>query len=167
MSSPVVADHVSQKCSIFSSYHTAFNTNTEAVINYYFVTLVSHSSVAPSVEIFNTMLITVEGSNVTLSCNASGKPPPIITWTRIGDSEVFPQGSSISVVNVTRPGTPDNMIQYQCTASNGVKSPAKAVANITVHCKYDVHPSYCKSSNNIMGAHVNNQSTNLHKKAKP
>ena len=72
---------------------------------------------------------------MTLSCNASGKPPPIIRWTRLNDSKVFRQGSSISVVNVTRPGTPDNMIQYQCTASNGVKSPAKAVANITVHCK--------------------------------
>ena len=96
------------------------------------------------------MLIAVEGSNVTLSCNTSGKPPPIITWTKIGDSKVFPQGSSISVVNVTRPGIPDNMIQYQCTASNGVRSPAKAVVNITVHCKYDFHPSCCKSSNNIM-----------------
>ena len=72
---------------------------------------------------------------MTLSCNASGKPSPIIRWTRLNDSTVFPQGSSISVANVTRPGTPDNMIQYQCTASNGVKSPAKAVANITVHCK--------------------------------
>ena len=113
------------------------------------------------------MLIAVEGSNVTLSCNASGKPPPIITWTRVGDSKVFPQGSSISIVNVTRPGTPDNMIQCQCTASNGVRSPAKAVVNITVHCKYDVHPSYCKSSNNIMGVYVNNQGPNLHKKTKP
>ena len=72
---------------------------------------------------------------MTLSCSASGKPSPIIRWTRLNDSKVFRQGSSISVVNVTRPGTPDNMIQYQCTASNGVKSPAKAVANITVHCK--------------------------------
>ena len=72
---------------------------------------------------------------MTLSCHPSGIPTPVITWTRIGDSKVFPQGSSISIVNVTRPGTPDNMIQYQCTASNGVKSPAKAVANITVHCK--------------------------------
>ena len=132
-----------------------------------FFNIVSLSSVAPSVETSNTILIAVEGSNVTLSCNASGKPPPIITWTRIGDSKVFPQGSSISIVNVTRPGTPDNMIQYQCTASNGVRSHAKAVANITVHCKYDVHPSYCKSSNNIMGVYVNNQSPSLHKKAKP
>ena len=72
---------------------------------------------------------------MTLSCHPSGIPYPIIRWRRLGDSEVFPQVSSISVVNVTRPGTPDNMIRYQCTASNGVKSPAKAVANITVHCK--------------------------------
>lgn len=54
----------------------------------------------------------------------------------MGDSEVLAQGSSIIVVNITRPGTPDSMIQYQCTASNGVESPAKAVANVTVHCKY-------------------------------
>ena len=72
---------------------------------------------------------------MTLSCNAAGEPSPIITWTRIGDFEVFPQGSSITVLNVRRPRTPDNMIQYQCTASNGVENPAKAVANITVHCK--------------------------------
>ena len=38
-------------------------------------------------------------------------------------------------MNITRPGTPDSVIQYQCTASNGVERPAKAVANITVHCK--------------------------------
>ena len=39
-------------------------------------------------------------------------------------------------MNVTRPGTPDNMIQYQCTASNGVGKHATATVNVTVHCKY-------------------------------
>ena len=87
-------------------------------------------------EISNTVLIAVEGGNLSLSCNASGKPAPVITWIQVGDSEVLAQGSSISVVNITRPGTPDSMIQYQCTASNGVESPVKAVANVTVHCKY-------------------------------
>ena len=72
---------------------------------------------------------------MTLSCNASGKPNPVITWTRVGDSKVFTQGLSISIVNITRPGTPDSVIQYQSTASNGVERPAKAVANITVQCK--------------------------------
>jgi len=39
-------------------------------------------------------------------------------------------------VNVSRPGTPDNMIQYQCTASNGVETSATDTVNVTVHCKY-------------------------------
>lgn len=95
------------------------------------------SSVAPLVNISDTILTIVEGSNVTLSCNASGKPSPIITWTRVGDSKVFPQGSSITVLNISRPGTPDNIIQYQCTASNGVESPVEAIAKVTVHCKYN------------------------------
>ena len=99
--------------------------------------------VAPTIEISNKVLIAVEGGNVSLSCNASGKPAPVITWiqVQVGDSEVLAQGSSISVVNITRPGTPDTMIQYQCTASNGVESPAKVVANVTVHCKYSIKPT--------------------------
>ena len=111
------------------------------------------------------MLIAIEGSNVTLSCNASGKPPPIITWTRIGDSKVFPQGSSISVVNVTRPGTPDNMIQYQCTASNGVGNPATAVANLNVTCKstfhlFRVHRKSCEIYSDIFTGHVSTWQVN-------
>ena len=101
------------------------------------VCFVLFSSVAPLVKISDAILTIVEGSNVTLSCNASGKPSPIITWTRVGDSKVFPQGSSITVLNVSRPGTPDNIIRYQCTASNGVESPVEAVAKVTVHCKYN------------------------------
>ena len=101
------------------------------------VCFVLFSSVAPLVKISDAILTIVEGSNVTLSCNASGKPSPIITWTQVGDSKVFPQGSSITVLNVSRPGTPDNIIRYQCTASNGVESPVEAVAKVSVHCKYN------------------------------
>ena len=75
----------------------------------------------------------VEGGNITLTCNASGVPSPSIRWVRIGQSGVLSQNSSLTVVNVSRPGTPDHMIQYQCTVSNGVGSPAIAVANITVY----------------------------------
>ena len=77
----------------------------------------------------------VEGGNITLTCNASGVPFPSISWVRIGQSGVLSQNSLLTVVNVSRPGTPDHMIQYQCTASNGVGSPAIAVANITIHCE--------------------------------
>ena len=78
----------------------------------------------------------VEGGNITLTCNASGVPFPSIRWVRIGQSGVLSQNPSLTVVNVSRPGTPDHMIQYQCTVSNGVGSPAIAVANITVYREY-------------------------------
>ena len=81
-------------------------------------------------------LTVVEGGNITLTCNASGVPYPLIRWTRIGQSTVLSQNSLFTVANVRRPGTPNNLIQYQCTASNGVESPASAVANVTVYCKF-------------------------------
>ena len=77
----------------------------------------------------------VEGDNITLTCNASGKPQPVITWTKLGSPEVLSKKSSLTIVNVSRPGTPDNMIQYQCTASNGVETPATATVNVTVQCE--------------------------------
>ena len=77
----------------------------------------------------------MEGNNIALFCNKSGKPDPVITWTRIGSSEVLSNASLLTVKNVRRPGTPDYVIQYQCKASNGVENPAIAVANVTVYCK--------------------------------
>ena len=93
------------------------------------------SLVAPSVEVSNTVLIVQEGSNISLTCNASGKPDPSVTWTKLGSSGVLSNTSSLTIVNTSRSGTPDNAIQYQCTASNGVETPAKVIVNITVHCK--------------------------------
>ena len=75
----------------------------------------------------------VEGGNITLTCNASGVPSPSIRWVRIGQSGVLSHSTSLTVVNVSRPGTPDYMIQYQCTASNGVGSPVIAATNVTVY----------------------------------
>ena len=46
------------------------------------------------------------------------------------------QTSTLIVNNASRTVTTNNMIQYQCTADNGVGCPATAVANVTVHCKY-------------------------------
>ena len=77
----------------------------------------------------------IEGNNITLMCNASGKPEPSITWIRVGSSEVLSNTSILTVMNVSRPGTPDNMIQYQCTASNGVGGQAAVISTITVLCK--------------------------------
>ena len=86
-----------------------------------------------SVEIKTTADFVVERKNFSLFCNSSGKPKVSITWT---SSEVLSKTSILTVVNVSRPGTPDNVIQYQCSGDNGVGSPAIAVANITILCKY-------------------------------
>ena len=84
-----------------------------------------------------------------LKCNAYGKPEPSITWTRVGSSEVISSAPSLKVVNVHRPGTPDNIIQYQCKACNGVGSPATAIASVTIHCKYvsGLHRNWCFEPN--------------------
>ena len=89
-----------------------------------------------SIEIKTTTDFVVERNNISLFCNSSGKPKPSITWTRVGSSEVLSKTSILTVVNVSRPVTPDNVIQYQCSGDNGVGIPAMAVANITVLCKY-------------------------------
>ena len=78
----------------------------------------------------------MEGNNLNLTCNAFGHPNPSITWTKVDSSDVLSTEAQLPIVNVSRPGKRDNMIQYQCTASNGVGIPATAIVNITVHCKY-------------------------------
>ena len=93
-------------------------------------------SEAPFAEVIPQTVTVIEGGNITLVCNISGVPAPSIYWTQIGSSKVVSHNSSLTIVSVSRPGTPDNMIQYQCTASNGVETPATATVNVTVHCKY-------------------------------
>ena len=90
----------------------------------------------PSITINKTRQTVEEGDNIMLTCNVTGKPQPIISWTELGSSEVLSNTSSLTIVNVSRPEIPDNMIQYQCTASNGVGTPTTATVNVTVHCKY-------------------------------
>ena len=92
-------------------------------------------SVPSSVEISNKTAIAVEGRRLNFTCTASGKPNPKIAWTKVGNATVIAGTPSVSVI-VDRPRTADNMIQYQCTASNGVETPATATVNVTVYCKY-------------------------------
>ena len=72
-----------------------------------------------------------------MTCAASGQPKPSIKWTKVGISDFLSNASLLIVVNVTRPRTANNKIQYQCIASNGVGTPATATASIVVNCKYE------------------------------
>ena len=90
---------------------------------------------APLAELTAQNDTVIEGGNVTLSCIVSGDPSPFLLLTKFGSSEVLSNTSPHTIVNVSRPGTPGNMIQYQCTASNGVQTPATATVNVTVYCE--------------------------------
>ena len=94
----------------------------------------THVPVPPSAEISNKTSVAALGESLNFTCTASGKPKPRIAWTKVGSSEVISHALQVTV-NVSRPGTEDNMIQYQCTASNGVGTPAIATVNVTVQCK--------------------------------
>ena len=76
------------------------------------------------------------GSVVTLSCNATGKPIPNITWTRVWengtDSGELPSVDGFYVISNI--GRSSNGI-YRCTASNGVGTPANQTTKVIVECK--------------------------------
>ena len=91
------------------------------------------------VEINETAATVVEGESITLYCNVTGKPDPTLTWTKVGNPRPLSNNAVLSTGILNRNDTINNIMQYQCTASNGVESPATAIANITVNCKYKLY----------------------------
>ena len=77
----------------------------------------------------------IEGSNLNLFCNATGKPAPNITWTRVSEDEVLFVGNPWHIININRTysGT------YRCVADNGVSSPVNSTISINVLCKYTLY----------------------------
>ena len=75
-------------------------------------------------------------SEVTLSCNATGKPEPNITWTRVSengtDSEALQSKDGYLVMaNISR----NSNGTYRCTAFNGVGEPVNQTVKVIVRCK--------------------------------
>ena len=75
--------------------------------------------------------VILEGSNISLHCNATGNPTPNITWTKDGSRTVLYQGETYSIVNIQRQAAGD----YTCTAWNGVGEQKNATASVTVQCE--------------------------------
>ena len=74
----------------------------------------------------------VEGSPVTIACEASGKPLPDVAWIR--DGVLQSSGKKVAFIkfnNITRMDAG----QYTCRANNSVEV-TSTDTTIVVHCKY-------------------------------
>lgn len=79
------------------------------------------------------LIVVKKGEPVTLSCEVTGNPLPVVTWTREGDKK-FPDGKrtmlghTITFLETNRHHTG----VYTCTAENSEGSPAKGQINLEV-----------------------------------
>ena len=82
----------------------------------------------------------LEGSNMTLVCEATGRPTPNNTWTRVledgSNGEVLHQGPTWDFPNINRTDTGT----YRCLAYNGISNEASHVFKVNVACKYSTCP---------------------------
>ena len=88
------------------------------------------------------------GTNLTLTCNASGDPTPNVNWTKEGETaaEFNVSGHKLHLVNVKR----EDFGSYKCTADNGYGTPATSLAVVNVKCKfYTLILSLLKDKKNI------------------
>ena len=92
-------------------------------------------SVPPRMTSYSDNQTVSEGSNLSLFCNATGKPTPNITWTRVSKDEVLFVGNPWPIANINRiySGT------YRCTANNGVPSPVNSTISVNVLCEYTLY----------------------------
>ena len=91
--------------------------------------------------------VLLEGSNITLHCNATGNPAPNVTWKKDGNPTVLYQGETYSIVNIQRQAAGD----YTCTAWNGVGEQKNSTAAVTVHCKFFFDFSFRATADIIEG----------------
>ena len=77
-----------------------------------------------------------EGSDLALFCNATGRPIPTITWTRVLEdgtsSKLQFVGSPWGTKKIRRNFTG----QYRCTADNGIGSSVNHTIFVNVLCEY-------------------------------
>ena len=69
-----------------------------------------------------------------LECISDGKPPPVVTWTKIGGpigSVPYPAHQRLPIMNANRTAAGT----YMCTAVNGIGKAATATRDLDVFCK--------------------------------
>ena len=94
-------------------------------------------AVPPKIGNVNNDQEVCEGSLATLSCNATGRPTPNITWTKVEDNgtvsapllPVVEGKHVLSNIQKSADGT------YRCTADNGVGVPVNRTVSVKVECE--------------------------------
>lgn len=95
--------------------------------------------VLPELTSVSSDQVVCEDSMVTLSCNATGKPTPNITWTTVtvNGTDSVPLHPVVDgtflISNISRSS---NGSTYRCTATNGVGDPVNRTVTVTVRCKF-------------------------------
>ena len=78
-----------------------------------------------------------EGGNLLLTCEASGKPEPNITWTKDkrgneGNTGVLPVGKVLNITKISR----NDSGTFNCTAYNGFGEADSQTVHVNVTCEY-------------------------------
>ena len=103
--------------------------------------LILHFKVAAEITAHPQDITTIEDVNVTFTCNATGNPPPKISWTanaspinaRHNWKFTFSvNNTQLTVTNVNR----NDSGEYRCVANNSLGNATSDAAYLNVQCKY-------------------------------
>ncbi|XP_053549326.1 neuronal growth regulator 1 isoform X1 [Bombina bombina] len=86
--------------------------------------------VCPKIYDISSDMVVNEGTNVSLTCLATGKPEPSISWRHISPSaKPFGSGQYLDIYGITR----DQAGEYECSANNDVSFPVAKKVKVTVN----------------------------------
>lgn len=90
-----------------------------------------------------------ERRNVTLYCNATGRPTAQLSWVRVRDGNTVAFGNTLMISAADR----SHRGEYRCIADNGVGNPVSTSVYIDVLCKFRNTAQYffCICWNQIRG----------------
>ena len=83
----------------------------------------------PSIQPIDNEMV-IEGGNVTLTCNATGFPAPIVYWVKTNNGDRFNR-TELVFTNINR----SEAGEYTCVASNPCSTSIE-LADVDVHCKF-------------------------------